>query len=226
MKCRHCKNELKYLLIDLGAQPPSNSYLRAKDLDEEEIYLPLKVYVCSSCFLVQTADFTHRETFFNDTYAYFSSTSKTWLQHAKKYVEDVIEQFDIDKNSFVMEVASNDGYLLKNFVKRKIPCLGIEPTVSTAEASKAIGVETLVEFYGVKTAKSILETKGLADLVICNNVYAHVPDINDFTAALEISLSDNGVVTIEFPHLLQLIKKCQFDTIYHEHYSYLSLRTV
>ena len=226
MKCRHCHSKLDYELIDLGAQPPSNSYLHAQDLDKEEIYLPLRVYVCSKCFLVQTADFTQRETFFNKEYAYFSSTSKTWLEHATLYVRDIVEQFSINKNSFVIEVASNDGYLLRNFVDRGIPCLGIEPTKSTAAQSKAQGINTLVDFYGVELARQVKKEYGQADLITCNNVYAHVPDINDFTEALEISLAKEGVVTIEFPHLLNLINSCQFDTIYHEHFSYLSVATV
>lgn len=226
MKCRHCNKNLVTQLIDLGAQPPSNSYLRFEDLDKPEVYLPLKVYVCSNCFLVQTADYAQKETFFNEEYAYFSSTSQTWLEHARKYVSDMTSRFKIDSSCFVMEVASNDGYLLQNFVNNKIPCLGIEPTKSTADVSSRLGIDTLVEFYGTETATRVRERYGPADLVTCNNVYAHVPDINDFTEALYTSLGDNGVVTIEFPHLLNLIDLCQFDTIYHEHYSYLSVATV
>ena len=226
MKCRHCKTDLSYLLIDLGAQPPSNSYLKREDLDKGELNYPLKVYVCQKCFLVQTADFIRRETFFNSDYAYFSSTSSGWLEHAKKYVQEMTNMFDIGEKSFVIEIASNDGYLLKNFIDKNIPCLGVEPTESTAAVSKALGINTLVEFYSVQIAKMILAKYGSADLITCNNVYAHVPDINDFTRALQISLSDEGVVTIEFPHLLQLVSHCQFDTIYHEHYSYLSVQTV
>lgn len=226
MKCRYCASELKYLLIDLGAQPPSNSYLNPEDLDKTELYFPLRVYVCSQCFLVQTADFIHRETFFNDEYPYFSSNSKTWLQHSEKYVDVMVKKFELDEESFVLEVASNDGYLLKNFVKRKIPCLGVEPTANTAAVAKSLGIETIVDFYGVDTAQAIRDEYGPANLIICNNVYAHVPDINDFTEALEISLSENGVLTIEFPHLLNLVEDCQFDTIYHEHLSYFSVQTV
>lgn len=226
MKCRHCKTELNYLLIDLGAQPPSNSYLKQEDLNKGELYYPLKVYVCQKCFLVQTADFMARETFFNLDYAYFSSTSSGWLEHAKKYVQKMIDMFDLSEKSFVIEIASNDGYLLKNFIDKNVRCLGVEPTESTAKISKTLGINTLVEFYSVQIAKMILEKYGPADLITCNNVYAHVPDINDFTEALQISLSDEGVVTIEFPHLLNLVSRCQFDTIYHEHYSYLSVQTV
>ena len=226
MRCRHCAENLKHELIDLGAQPPSNSYLKKENLEMAEIYLPLKVYVCSSCFLVQTADFTQRETFFNEEYAYFSSTSQTWLDHAKNYVSEMCKRFKISKTSFVIEVASNDGYLLKNFLDKKIPCLGIEPTASTAKVSADLGIDTLVQFYGVETALEVYKKHGAADLITCNNVYAHVPDINDFTKALEISLSENGVVTIEFPHLQNLIELDQFDTIYHEHFSYLSVGVV
>ena len=226
MKCRHCKNVLNHKLIDLGSQPPSNSYLTYKNLNCAEIYLPLKVYVCDQCYLVQTADFTQRETFFNSDYAYFSSTSKTWLAHAKSYVESIIKELDLNKDSFVIEVASNDGCLLKNFVEKKIPCIGVEPTKSTASQSKSLGISTIIDFYSVDLAKSLKTNYGGADLIVCNNVYAHVPDINNFTEALEVSLNDNGVVTIEFPHLLNLIELCQFDTIYHEHYSYLSVDTV
>ena len=226
MKCRHCKTELSYLLIDLGAQPPANSYLKQEDLDKGELNYPLKVYVCHQCFLVQTADFIQKETFFNSDYAYFSSTSRGWLEHAQKYVQKMTKMFDLNENSFVIEVASNDGYLLKNFVDKNVPCLGVEPTESTAKVSKMLGINTLVEFYGVEIAKMISAKYGTADLIACNNVYAHVPDINDFTEALQISLSDEGVVTIEFPHLLELVANCQFDTIYHEHYSYLSVQTV
>lgn len=226
MNCRHCKTELEIELIDLGVQPPSNSYLKPEDLNKAELFLPLKVYVCSKCFLVQTADYTERETFFNEDYAYFSSTSQSWLRHAGEYVDNMIEKFKIDSSCFVIEVASNDGYLLRNFVNKKVPCLGIEPTKSTAEKSASFGVNTLVEFYGVETARKVREEYGGADLITCNNVYAHVPDINDFTQALEISLSNDGIVTIEFPHLLKLIELCQFDTIYHEHFSYLSVSIV
>ena len=226
MNCRHCNSKLKSGLIDLGAQPPSNSFLSKEDLEVKEIYFPLKVFVCHECFLVQTKDFTDRETFFNKDYVYFSSTSASWLKHAQDYVEDVIKKFGFNSSSFVIEVASNDGYLLRNFLENDIPCLGIEPTESTAKKSKELGIETLVEFFSQSLAKEIKQQRSGADLITCNNVYAHVPDINDFTAGLWECLKDDGIVTIEFPHLLNLIEKCQFDTIYHEHYSYLSLGTV
>ena len=226
MKCRHCKNNSMELVIDLGCQPPSNSYLTKRDLNKKENYFPLKIFICDACFLVQTQDTTNRKTFFNSNYAYFSSTSTTWLDHSKRYVSKVVDELKLDNNSFVLEIASNDGYLLKNFLYKNIPCLGIEPTESTAKAAKNLGLNTWVDFYSLSLAEKIEKKYGKADLVICNNVYAHVPDINDFTKALETSLKDDAVVTLEFPHLLNLIKQCQFDTIYHEHYSYLSVRTV
>ncbi len=226
MKCRHCENNSLELVIDLGCQPPSNSYLTERDLNKKETYFPLKIFICNACFLVQTQDTTNKKTFFNSNYAYFSSTSTTWLGHSKRYVSRVVDELKLDNNSFVLEIASNDGYLLKNFLYKNIPCLGIEPTKSTAKAAKKLGLNTWVDFYSLPLAEKIAEKYGKADLVICNNVYAHVPDINDFTKALETSLKDDAVVTLEFPHLLNLIKQCQFDTIYHEHYSYLSVRTV
>ena len=226
MKCRHCKNNIMELVIDLGCQPPSNSYLTKRDLNKKENYFPLKIFICGSCFLVQTQDTTNKKTFFNSNYAYFSSTSTTWLAHAKRYASKVVNELKLDKNSFVLEIASNDGYLLKNFLYKNIPCLGIEPTESTAREAIKLGLNTWVDFYSLPLAEKIAEKYGKADLVICNNVYAHVPDINDFTKALATSLKDNAVVTLEFPHLLNLIKQCQFDTIYHEHYSYLSVKTV
>jgi SAM-dependent methyltransferase len=212
--------------VDLGFQPPSNAYRSIDQLNNEETLFPLRTNVCEECFLVQTEDYTARETFFDDNYAYFSSTSKSWLEHAKSFSEKVIKEFQLDEESFVIEVASNDGYLLRNFLERKIPCLGIEPTKNTASQAISRGINTLKDFYGADLAKFIRKESGEADLIICNNVYAHVPDINDFTRAIEISLSENGVVSVEFPHLLNLIKFCQFDTIYHEHFSYLSVKTV
>ena len=226
MKCRHCNNSLTDLVIDLGQQPPSNSYLTEIDLSKKEKYFPLKIYICSSCFLVQTQDTTDKKTFFNSDYSYFSSTSKTWLEHAKQYATKIVDEFKLDKNSFVLEIASNDGYLLKNFKEMKIPCLGVEPTKSTANKAQEIGINTCIEFFDLRLANKITEKFGQADLIVCNNVYAHVPDINDFTKSIEKSLKKDAVVTLEFPHLLNLIQKCQFDTMYHEHYSYLSVKTV
>lgn len=226
MRCRHCNNTIKDLVIDLGFQPPSNSYLTKTDLNKQEDCFPLKIFICSSCFLVQTQDTTDKTTFFNSEYAYFSSTSTSWLDHAKQFVKTVVDEFKLDKSSFVLEIASNDGYLLRNFLDTNIPCLGIEPTESTAQKAQDIGINTWVEFFDLPLTKKIRKKYGEADLIVCNNVYAHVPDINNFTKALEQTLKEEAVVTLEFPHLLNLIKHCQFDTIYHEHYSYLSIRTV
>ena len=226
MKCRHCGELLETTFIDLGFAPPSNAYLSKGDLDLPEINFPLKIYVCSNCWLVQTHDYAEVDELFSKDYAYFSSTSRSWLKHAKDYCEDISEFLNLNKSSFVIEVASNDGYLLKNFVAKGVPCLGIEPTKSTAEASEQIGVPTLQEFFGVNLAKKIAQEQGCADLIIGNNVYAHVPDINDFTLGLKIALKEGGVINLEFPHLMRLIDGVQFDTIYHEHFSYLSLTTV
>lgn len=224
--CRHCGAKTN-LFLDLGFAPPSNSYLAAQNLQQAETWLPLVLNVCPQCFLVQTQDYTCRETFFNENYAYFSSTSKSWLNHAKNYCDEVISKFNLQlEDAFVVEIASNDGYLLKNFVAQNISCLGIEPTKSTAEFAIKQGVPTLQEFFGVELAKKLAAENKMADLIAGNNVYAHVPDINDFSAGLKILLKPKGVITLEFPHLLNLLKFKQFDTIYHEHYSYLSLFSV
>ena len=226
MKCRHCNDPLQHNLVDLGFAPPSNAYLTKSQLNSPELTFPLKVYVCDHCWLVQTADFTSAEQLFSNDYAYFSSTSKGWLDHAKLYSQYIIKKLGLSSSSFVVEVASNDGYLLKNFIKKSIPCLGIEPTESTAIAAEAEGIEVIKEFFGESLAKSILRKYPRADLICGNNVYAHVPDINDFTRGLKHLLNENGTITLEFPHLLQLLKFNQFDTIYHEHFSYLSLTAV
>lgn len=226
MKCRHCKSELRTKFIDLGFTPPSNAYLKKNELKSSEKYYPLLVNVCHKCWLVQTEDYADKAELFDDEYSYFSSTSKSWLKHARAYSKKIIASLSLNKESFVVEVASNDGYLLKNFVKAKIPCIGVEPTKSTAQASLGIGVPVIQEFFGEKLAKQISIKYKKADLIIGNNVLAHVPDINDFAKGLKILLKKNGVITLEFPHLLNLIKFKQFDTIYHEHFSYLSLSTV
>jgi SAM-dependent methyltransferase len=226
MKCRHCGQELEHTFVDLGFSPPSNAYLSRDDLQRPEKYYPLQVMVCHECWLAQTVDYTDADELFTADYAYFSSTSTSWLAHAKKYCDDMIAQLKLDKNSFVVEVASNDGYLLKNFVQTGIPCLGIEPTHSTAVAAQALGVPVLEEFFGQKLAQQLVVQGKKADLILGNNVYAHVPDINDFTRGIEVLLKPDGVVTIEFPHLMELLQHNQFDTIYHEHFSYLSLHTV
>jgi SAM-dependent methyltransferase len=224
--CRNCDHELSDVFADLGAQPLSNSYLTKCRLNKLEKTYPLRVRVCPNCFLVQTEEYADRDDFFNSDYAYYSSTSSTWLSHASVYTEMIVDKLDLNKNSFVVELASNDGYLLKNFVQRKIPCLGVEPSRGTADAARQIGVPSLQKFFSHEVSQKIKEEYSGADLIIGNNVYAHVPDINDFTAGICELLKPSGVVTLEFPHLLNLLNSLQFDTIYHEHYSYLSLYTV
>jgi hypothetical protein len=226
MNCRHCGQALNHVFLDLGFAPPSNAYMTETDLRAPEAYFPLKLFVCESCWLVQTEDYSRADELFRSDYAYFSSVSQTWLEHAAQYVNQVTTSFSLDADSFVVEVASNDGYLLKNFVARGVPCLGIEPTASTAAAAEALGIPTLREFFGSELASRVDAAHGKADLVLGNNVYAHVPDINDFTAGLKVLLKPRGVVTLEFPHLLRLIEQTQFDTVYHEHFSYLSLHVV
>jgi SAM-dependent methyltransferase len=226
MQCRFCENQLSQQFVDLGFSPPSNAFLTETQLNEPETFFPLKIMVCDKCFLVQIDEFAKHDDIFNGDYAYFSSFSTSWLAHAKEYTELMTERFGLDKDSQVIEIASNDGYLLQYFKEKGIPALGIEPTANTAQAAKEKGIETIVDFFGVRLA-SALSTKGTkADLLLGNNVLAHVPDINDFVGGLKILLKPNGVITFEFPHLLQLIEKNQFDTIYHEHFSYLSFGTV
>ncbi len=223
MKCRHCNSTLKHTFVDLGTSPPSNAYVPEHSIKKPESWYPLKVKVCSQCWLVQTEDFVREETMFSDDYAYYSSFSTSWLEHAKKYTKDMLSRFHFNSSSMVVEVAANDGYLLQYMQKSGIPCYGIEPTHGTAEAARKKGIEIVEDFFGVLKAKE-LAAKGLqADLMIANNVLAHVPDINDFCNGFSILLKPNGIVTFEFPHLLNLVDEKQFDTIYHEHYSYLSL---
>lgn len=226
MNCRHCRKPLEHVFLDLGFAPPSNAYLTEADLHVPETWFPLKLFVCDQCWLVQTEDYARADELFKDDYAYFSSTSSTWLEHAKRYAETMRQRLALGQNSFVIEIASNDGYLLKNFLAVGIPCLGIEPTASTAAAAEAIGIPVLREFFGEQKARELAAQGNQADLLLGNNVYAHVPDINDFTAGLKIALKQNGTITLEFPHLLRLIQESQFDTVYHEHFSYLSLLTV
>ena len=220
MRCRHCATPLEHTFLNLGFAPPSNAYLRRAALSQPELYLPLHVKVCHSCWLVQTEDYVEAENLFESDYAYFSSTSTGWLAHARTYSERMFAELNLDAESFVVEVASNDGYLLKNFVAAKIPCLGIEPTDSTAAAAEALGIPVTREFFGEQLAVEIVDQYGKADLIVGNNVYAHVPDINNFTRGLAQLLKPGGTVTLEFPHLLPLIELCQFDTVYHEHFSY------
>lgn len=226
MNCRHCQAALHKVFLDLGKAPPSNAYLSSDDLRKPEVHFPLRLFVCDTCRLVQTEDHASADTFFNSDYAYFSSTSKSWLAHAETYSRMVTRRFALDADSFVIEVASNDGYLLRNFVADGIPCLGIEPTESTADAAEVQGVPTLRQFFGLELAEKLASEGRAADLIAGNNVYAHVPDINDFTAGLAAALKPEGVVTLEFPHLMRLVEFCQFDTVYHEHFSYLSLAIV
>jgi cyclopropane fatty-acyl-phospholipid synthase-like methyltransferase len=226
MICRHCQSRVQKVFLDLGTAPPSNAYLSKDDLVKPELYYPLRVMVCDKCWLVQTEDFVSKNELFQSDYAYFSSTSTHWLEHAKTYVDKIVTELDLNANSNVVEIASNDGYLLKNFVEKKIPCFGIEPTGSTAEQSKQYNIPVIQEFFTEQLAKQLKDTSGTVDLIIGNNVYAHVPDINDFTKGMKEILSDNGVITLEFPHLKELIEGGQFDTIYHEHFSYLSLTAV
>ncbi|MCP1316177.1 class I SAM-dependent methyltransferase [Halomonas sp. 707B3] len=226
MNCRHCAVPLSHTFLDLGFAPPSNAYLTAADLAKPEKYFPLRVKVCDQCWLVQTEDHAQANELFNPDYAYFSSTSSGWLAHAEQYAAQISSELNLNANSLVIEVASNDGYLLKNFVAMRIPCLGIEPTDSTATAAEEKGIPVLREFFGEALGKQLAREGRQADLIIGNNVYAHVPDINDFTRGLKSVLKPSGTITLEFPHLMRLLEHCQFDTIYHEHYSYLSLSTV
>lgn len=220
--CRHCGSPLTDEVIDLGHQPPSNAYLTPEQLALPEITYPLKVFVCTHCWLVQLPAHAAAEELFTPDYAYFSSTSSSWCAHAERFVAAAVEQLGLGPQSLVVELASNDGYLLQYMQQRGIPCLGIEPTHATAEAARAKGIETIERFFGVTLAAELEP----ADLVVANNVLAHVPDINDFVAGIARLLKPSGRASIEFPHLLRLLAGNQFDTIYHEHYSYLSLRVV
>ena len=226
MKCRHCGSELKLSLVDLGSAPPSNAYLTEQSMRSAEKWFPLRVLVCTNCWLVQTEDFAGRDELFNADYAYFSSFSQTWLDHAERYVEDMTERFGLDSNSYMVEVAANDGYLLQFAKDRNIPCTGVEPTASTAKAARVKGIPIVEDFFGVRLAKELVAQGKQADIITANNVLAHVPDINDFVAGFAVLLKPNGIATFEFPYLLKLIKENQFDTIYHEHFSYLSLMAV
>lgn len=226
MNCRFCNNPLTHKFIDLVNAPPSNSFLAKEQLSEPEVFYPLKLYVCDKCFLVQIDEYRKSDDIFNKDYAYFSSFSTSWLAHAKTYVDMITERLQLSAESLVMEIASNDGYLLQYFKEKKIPCLGIEPSVNTAQAAREKGIETLEEFFGANLAERLAQEGKEADLIIGNNVLAHVPDINDFVNGLKIALNSSGIVTMEFPHLMRLIEENQFDTIYHEHFSYLSFHTV
>lgn len=226
MKCRFCANELNYEFVDLVNAPPSNSFLTSAELMSPEVFYPLKLYFCEKCFLVQIDEHKKSNEIFSSDYLYFSSYSTSWLAHAKKYVERMIERFGFDRTSLVVEIASNDGYLLQYFKERSIPCVGIEPSAGTAKVAREKGIETVEVFFGKSTAVDFAKARRKADLIIGNNVLAHVPDINDFVGGIPLLLADRGIVTMEFPHLMQMVEQTQFDTIYHEHFSYLSFLTV
>lgn len=226
MQCRFCKTELTHIFIDLVNAPASNSFLNAEQLNEPETYYPLKVYTCHQCFLVQVDEYKKSDAIFNSEYVYFSSFATSWLNHAKRYSDQMTERFHLSTKSKVIELASNDGYLLQYFKEKSIPVLGVEPTANTAAVAVSKGIETVVDFFGVSLAKKLVEQHITADLLLGNNVLAHVPDILDFVGGMKIVLAEQGVITMEFPHLMQLVDNNQFDTIYHEHFSYLSFGTV
>lgn len=226
MKCRFCETPLSHVFADLGHAPPSNDYIAAQDLNGPETHYPLKIWTCGSCLLTQIDEFKSHDAIFSKDYAYFSSFSKSWLAHAEGYVAAMTARFGLDAQSRVVEVASNDGYLLQYVKARGIPCLGVEPTASTAAAARDKGVETREMFFGAAAAAQLVAEGWQADLTAANNVLAHVPDIRDFVAGFKAILKPQGVATFEFPHLMQLVANNQFDTIYHEHFSYLSLLTV
>jgi SAM-dependent methyltransferase len=226
MRCRFCGTQLRDLFLDLGSAPPSNAFLTAAELNAPEVYFPLRLFTCPDCHLVQVDEWQKHDELFSSSYVYFSSYSQSWLAHAAAYVEFVSQRLGLDEHSLVMEVASNDGYLLQYVKARGIPCIGIEPTASTAAAARERGIETLQRFFGRNFALEFIADGRNVDLLVANNVLAHVPDINDFVAGLATVLAADGVLTVEFPHLLQLVAQRQFDTVYHEHFSYFSLHTV
>ncbi|MFI5203024.1 MAG: methyltransferase domain-containing protein [Flavobacteriales bacterium] len=226
MNCRFCEHILTHEFVDLANSPASNSYLSAGQLNEPETFYPLKVFVCEKCWLVQIDEYKKSNAIFNGEYAYFSSFSTSWLAHAKAYTDLMMQKLNLNTKSLVIEVASNDGYLLQYFKEKNIPVLGIEPTANTAEAAREKGIETLVDFMSEKFAVELAVKKKKADLLLGNNVLAHVPDIIDFLKGMKTLLGEQGVITMEFPHVAQLIDNVQFDTIYHEHFSYLSFFTV
>ncbi|ULA65092.1 MAG: SAM-dependent methyltransferase [Nitrospira sp.] len=224
-QCRSCGTVLAHTFVDLGMSPLANSYIKPEQRSRMEPFYPLHVYVCSACLLVQLEQFSSPHDIFSD-YAYFSSFSDSWLTHAKRYVDMIADRFQLGRDSKVVEIASNDGYLLQNFVTRGVPVLGVEPAANVAEVAKQKGVNTTVAFFGEKTASGLVADGWAADLIIGNNVLAHVPDLNDFVKGLSLLLKPTGVITMEFPHLVQLMEQNQFDTIYHEHFSYFSFLAV
>lgn len=224
-RCRFCGTKLEYTFVDLGTQPLCESYLTRDQLNHMEPFFPLHVYVCASCFLVQLQEYVSPEAIFSE-YAYFSSYSDTWLKHAENYVDMITDRLSLSNRSLVVELGSNDGYLLQYFVRRRIPVLGIEPAANVAEASARRGVQTLVKFFGYDVASELATQGKYADLLIGNNVLAQVPSLNDFVMGMKTLLKPQGIITMEFPHLMRLIRSNQFDTIYHEHFSYFSFIAV
>lgn len=226
MNCRFCQTELEHTFIDLVNSPASNSFLTEEQMNEPEVFYPLRVFTCHKCFLVQIDEYKKSDAIFNSEYVYFSSYSTSWLAHAKAYTDKMIGRFGLTGDSQVVEIASNDGYLLQYFKEKNIPVLGIEPTANTAAAAARKGIESVIAFFGAELAKTLAEENRKADLLLGNNVLAHVPDIVDFVGGMKLILKETGVVTMEFPHLMQLVDNNQFDTIYHEHFSYLSFFAV
>lgn len=226
MKCRFCGKSLSHEVIDMINAPPSNSFLTEGQLNEPETFYPLKLFVCDSCFLVQIDEYKKFSEIFASEYVYYSSFSRTWLAHAKQYTDMMIEKYRYDQNSLIIEIASNDGYLLQYFNEKGIPSLGIEPAEGTAIEARKKGIETICDFFGRRLAQSLSDQGKQADLLIGNNVLAHVPDLHDFVSGFKIALKSAGIITMEFPHLMKIVDNCQFDTIYHEHFSYLSIMTV
>jgi len=226
MNCRHCGFELTLPLVDLGCAPPSNAYLTEKSLRGPEKWFPLRVLVCEHCWLAQTEDFAKAHELFDADYAYFSGFSKSWLKHSEQFVVDIVARLNLGAESHVVEVAANDGYLLQYVQARQIPCTGVEPTASTAAVARSKGIPIVEDFFGTRVARELAARGKQADLTIANNVLAHVPDINDFVSGFALLLKPHGTASFEFPHLLKLIEYAQFDTIYHEHFSYLSFTAV
>jgi SAM-dependent methyltransferase len=225
MQCRFCKIELKNTFVNLGMSPLCESYVAEENLNKMEPFYPLHVYVCENCYLVQLEEFVSPEKIFTE-YAYFSSYATSWVEHAKKFTDMIVKRLDLNRNSNVVELASNDGYLLQHFLKYEIPVLGIEPALNVAKVAQAKNINTITQFFGTTLATKLAKENQMADLIIGNNVLAQVPDINDFVKGMKILLKPTGVITMEFPHLLKLIKENQFDTIYHEHFSYFSWYSV
>jgi len=223
--CRFCGSKLEHIFVDLGVSPLVQSFLSSDQLNQMEPFYPLQVFVCATCFLVQLHEFVAPENIFSD-YLYFASYSDTWLAHAKRYTDEMVRRFPISNNSLVIEIASNDGYLLQYFAEKNIPVLGVEPAANVARVAAQKGISSVVKFFSTATARELLAAGKSADLLLGNNVLAHVPDINDFVGGMKILLKPQGVITMEFPHLMQLMEQNQFDTIYHEHFSYFSFLTV